>query len=124
MGSEMCIRDRLGPLACGHSILVVFDYYSRYYEYAIMTSATTVKVIDNLGETFGRHGLPITIKSDSGPQFISGELQEYCVQNGIVHLKTIPKWPQANGEVEQQNASLMKRIRIAQAEGIDWKKEV
>ena len=89
-----------------------------------MTSTTTVKVIDNLEEIFSRHGLPITIKSDSGPQFISGELQEYCVQNGIVHLKTIPKWPQANGEVEQQNASLMKRIRIAQAEGIDWKKEV
>jgi len=30
----------------------------------------------------------------------------------------------ANGEVERQNASLMKRIRIAQAEGVDWKKEL
>jgi len=116
--------DLLGPLPSGHSILVVVDYYSRYYEYAIMTSTTTVKVIDNLEEIFSRHGLPITIKSDNGPQFISGEFQEYCVQNGIVHLKTTPKWPQANGEVEQQNASLMKRIRIAQAEGVDWKKEL
>ncbi|XP_068716243.1 uncharacterized protein [Montipora foliosa] len=61
---------------------------------------------------------------DNGPQFISGEFQECCVQNGIVHLKTTPKWPQANGEVERQNASLMKRIRIAQAEGVDWKKEL
>jgi len=92
--------DLLGPLPSGHSILVVVDYYSRYYEYAIMTSTTTVKVIDNLEEIFSRHGLPITIKSDNGPQFISGEFQEYCVQNGIVHLKTTPKWPQANGEVE------------------------
>ena len=41
-----------------------------------------------------------------------------------MHLKTTPKWPQANGEVERQNASLMKRIRIAQAEGVDWKKEL
>ncbi|XP_015748661.1 PREDICTED: uncharacterized protein K02A2.6-like [Acropora digitifera] len=89
-----------------------------------MKSTTTVKVIDNLEEIFSRHGLPITIKSDNGPQFISGEFQEYCVQNGIVHLKTTPKWPQANQEVERQNASLMKRIRFAQAEGIDWKKEL
>ena len=40
------------------------------------------------------------------------------------NLKTTPKWPQGNGEVERRNASLMKRIRIAQAEGVDWKKEV
>ena len=115
--------DLLGPLPSGHSILVVVDHYSRYYEYAIMTSTTAVKVIDNLEEIFSRHGLPTTIKSDNGPQFRSEEFQEYCKQNGIVHLKTAPKWPQANGEVERQNSSLMKRIRIAQAERLDWKKE-
>ena len=74
-----------------------------------MTSTTTVKVIDSLEEIFSCHGLPITIKCDNGPQFISGEFQECCVQNEIVHLKTTPKWPQASGEVERQNASLMKR---------------
>ena len=116
--------ELLGPLPSGHSILVVVDYYICYDEYAIMTSTTTVKVIDNLEEIFSRHSLPITMKSDNGPQFISGEFQEYCVQNGFVHLKTTPKWPQANGEVERQNASLIKRIRIAQAEGVDWKKEL
>ena len=84
-----------------------------------MTSTTTVKVIDDLEEIFSRHGLPRTIKSDNGPQFTSGEFQEYYVQNGIMHLRTTPKWPQANGEVERQNASLMKRIRIAQAEGVE-----
>ena len=89
-----------------------------------MTSTTPVKVIDSSGDSFSRHGLPITIKSDSGLQFTSGEFQEYCVQIGIMHLKTTPKWPQANGEVERQNASLMKRIRIAQAEGVDRKKEL
>nr|XP_058952093.1 uncharacterized protein K02A2.6-like [Pocillopora verrucosa] len=116
--------DLLGPLPSGHSIIVVVDYYSRYYEYAIMMSTVTEKVIDNLEEIFSRHGLPLTIKSDNGPQFRSEEFREYCKQNGIVHTKTTPKWPQANGEVERQNASLMKRIRIAQAEGLDWVKEL
>ncbi|CAL9687298.1 unnamed protein product [Knipowitschia caucasica] len=50
--------------------------------------------------------------------------REYCENNGIKHVRTTPKWAQANGEVERQNASLMKRIRIAQAEGLDWKREL
>ncbi len=32
-----------------------------------------------------------------------------------------PRWPQANGEVERQNQSLEKRMKITQAEGGDWK---
>ena len=58
------------------------------HEYTLMTSTTTVKVIDNVEAIFSRHGLPITIKSDNGPQFTSGEFQEYSLQNGIMHLKT------------------------------------
>ncbi|XP_022806486.1 uncharacterized protein LOC111343565 [Stylophora pistillata] len=94
------VIDLLGPLPSGHSILVLVDYYSRYYEYTIMTSTVTEKVIDNLEEMFSRHGLPLTIKSNNGPQFCSEEFREYCKQNGIVHIKTTPKWPQANGVVE------------------------
>jgi hypothetical protein len=116
--------DLLGPFDSGHSILVTVDYYSRYYEYAILKSTTTEKVIDALEEMFSRHGLPFTIKSDNGPQFRSAEFQEFCETNGITHLKVTAKWPQANGEVEHQNDSLLKRIRIAQAQGLDWKKEL
>ncbi len=116
--------DLLGPLPTGHSILVVVDYYSRYYEYEILQSTTTDKVIDSLGNIFSRHGLPITIRSDCGPQFISSQFQTYCEDNQILHVKTTPKWAQANGEAERQNASLMKRTHIAQSEGLDWKKEL
>ena len=43
-----------------------------------MTLPTTVKVIDNLEESFSPHGLPLTIKSNNGPQFCAEEFQEYC----------------------------------------------
>ncbi|KAJ8372789.1 hypothetical protein AAFF_G00277320 [Aldrovandia affinis] len=114
--------DLLGPLPSNHSILVVVDYYSRYYEYDILTSTTTEKVIDSLESIFSRHGLPVTLKSDNGPQFKSELFREYCENNGITHLRTTAKWAQANGEVERQNAALMKRIRIAHSEGLDWKR--
>ncbi|KAJ8407409.1 hypothetical protein AAFF_G00279830 [Aldrovandia affinis] len=116
--------DLLGPLPSNHSILVVVDYYSRYYEYDILASTTTEKVIDSLESIFSRHGLPVTLKSDNGPQFKSELFREYCENNGITHLRTTAKWAQANGEVERQNAALMKRIRIAHSEGLDWKREL
>ncbi len=116
--------DLLGPLPSKHSIIIVVDYYSRFYEYDILTSTTTSNVIDSLEGIFSRHGLPITLKSYNGPQFRSDEVKDFCEKNGIKHLKTTPKWAQANGEVERQNASIMKRIRIAQSEGLDWQKEL
>ena len=116
--------DLLGPFPSGHSVLVVIDYYSRYYEYQILSSTTADKVIDSLEEIFSRHGLPVTLKSDNGPQFRSHEFREFCEENGIDHVKVTAKWAQANGEVERQNDSIMKRIRIAQAEGQNWRKEL
>ncbi len=59
----------------------------------------------------GRNSSPISFKC-------------FVKENGIHHIKTTPKWAQANGEVERQNASLMKRVQIAQAEGQDWKREL
>ena len=102
--------DIMGPLPSGHYLLVVVDYYSRYYEVAILPSTTTGKVIECLEDIFSRHGLPISLKSDRGPQFISDEFQEYCKQNNIAHCKVTARWAQANGEVERQNASLLKRL--------------
>ena len=116
--------DLLGPFPSGHSILVVVDYYSRYYEYAILQSTVTERVTDAIEGMFCRHGLPVTIKTDNGPQFISQEFKAFCEHNGIKHVRTTPKWAQANGEVERQNRSLMKRIKIAQAEGTNWKREL
>lgn len=116
--------DLLGPLPTGHSILVVVDYYSRYYEYDILKSTTAKEIINSLEDVYSRHGLPLTCRTDCGPQFMSEEFRLFCIENGIQHVKTTPKWAQANGEVERQNASLMKRIRIAQAEGLDWKREL
>ncbi|KAJ8385135.1 hypothetical protein AAFF_G00192760 [Aldrovandia affinis] len=115
--------DKAAERHC-HSILVVVDYYSRYYEYDVLTSTTTTKVIDSLESIFSRHGLPVTLRSDQGPQFKSEEFSNYCESNGIKHVKTTPRWAQASGEVERQNASLFKRIRIAESEGLDWKREL
>ena len=105
--------DLLGLLPTGESILVVVDYYSRYNKVDILKSIVASKIISSLEEMFARHGLPESLTSNNGPQFISAEFAEYVAQQGITHHKATAKWPQANGEVERQNSSLLKRLQIA-----------
>ena len=80
--------DLMGPIPSGHSILVVVDYYNRFYEYEILRSTTTDKVADAMEEMFSRHGLPLTIKTDNGPQFKAAEFNAYCTANCITHVKS------------------------------------
>ena len=121
--SELAV-DFLGPLPSGEHIMVVIDYYSRFFEIAYMKSITAEKTVKELENMFLIHGLPNSIKSDNGPQFISQVFADFCNQNGIKHMRVIPRWPQANGEVERQNASLMKRIRIAYESNLNYRQEV
>ena len=72
--------DLLDPLPTGESILVVVDYYSRYYEVDILRSTVTSKIISSLEEMFARHGLPESLESDNGRQFIAAEFAEYMEQ--------------------------------------------
>ena len=116
--------DLLGPMPTGEYLIVVIDYYSRYYEAEILTSVTASQIISCLEKIFAVHGLPVTITSDNGPQFRSEEFERYLVDNGILHRKVTPQWAQANGEVERQNRILLKSMRITQAEGKNWRKEL
>ena len=80
--------------------------------------------INSLESMFATHGLPYTVTSDNGPHFVAESFQTFLRDNGIKHRKITPLWPQANGEIERQNRSLLKRMKIAQVEREDWKKAV
>ncbi|PFX26610.1 Uncharacterized protein K02A2.6 [Stylophora pistillata] len=100
----------------GEYVLVVVDYYSRYFEVDILTSVTSTKVIESLDKIFCTHGLPQSLKTDNGSQFVSDEFERFLETNDIEHRTSTPLWPQANGEVERQNRSLLKALKIAKAE--------
>ena len=73
------------------------DYYSELVEVTDMKSTTTDEIMESLKETFAIHGLPESITTDNGPQFVSEIFQQYVTENGIYHRRTTPLWPQANG---------------------------
>ena len=117
--------DFLGPLDSGQLyVLVVVDYYSRWFDVEITKDITSQKVISILRRLFTTHGLPLSLTSDNAANFKSQEFEAFLKENGIYHRLVTPLHPAANGEVERQNRSLMKRIRIAKAENKDWQKEI
>lgn len=116
--------DYMGPLPSNEYIFVIIDYYSRYKEIKVMRSTTSSSTIDVLREIFSRLGLPESITADNGRQFCSAEFKTFCKENNIILYHTIPYWPQQNGEVERQNRSILKRIKISQSTGRNWKHDL
>lgn len=54
---------------------------------------------------------------DNGPQFKAEEFKRFCTEFDIKIVSTIPYWPQQNGEIERQNRSILKVLRISQNTG-------
>ena len=79
------------------------NYFSRYIEVKMMKRTTAQKIVETLDEIFSRNGLPRSIRTDTGPQFIAQEFANYLRENDIEHRRSTPLWPQANGEVERHN---------------------
>ena len=66
------------------------DYFSRYYEIEMMRSTTSETIIESLEKVFMIHGLPLSVTSDNGSQFVSSEFERYLEGSGIKHRKTTP----------------------------------
>ena len=81
-------------------------------------------MIQALTPIFTRYGYPCSRKSANAPQFVSEEFENFLVTHGIQDQKFPPLWPQANNEVERQNRTLVKSLKVVEVEGKKWKDEL
>ena len=72
-----------------------------------------------------RFGIPRVLVSDNGKQFDNESFRDFCSQLGIRNHYSSTAHPQANGQVEVTNRSLLKIIktRLEGAKGI-WPEEI
>ena len=89
-------------------IMVATDYFTKWAEakaYAqIKASHLTQFVQRNI---ICRFGVPHSIISDNGPQFISKSFQQFCAEYGIKNVFSTPRFPQSNGQVEVTSKTLL-----------------
>ena len=72
-----------------------------------------------------RFGIPRVFVTDNGKQFDNDPFRDFCSQLGIKNHYSSPAHPQANGQVEVTNRSLLKIIktRLEGAKGL-WPDEL
>ena len=100
----------MGSLPTGESLLVVIDYYSRFYKVVIMHSTTAKRVM---------HALTQRYSADiNGSQFCCEEFEKFLFDHGIEHMTSPPLWPQANGQ------TLLKTLKVVHVELKNWHEEL
>ncbi|UYV68534.1 K02A2.6-like [Cordylochernes scorpioides] len=93
----------------GQNYLLIADYYSRYPEIARLEDMTSASVIVHCKSIFARHGIPLEVRSDNGPQF--GSLfKEFAHEYGFTHVTSSPRYPQSNGFIESFVKIVKERI--------------
>ena len=72
-----------------------------------------------------RFGVPKEIVTDNGSQFISFDFQDFYKEWGIKFSFSTPRYPQANGQVESMNKSIINIIKrwLKKAKGL-WANEL
>lgn len=89
--------DYAGPFLGKHYLIIV-DALSKWPEIFETNTSTSSKTIKLMIESFARFGLPETLVTDNGTQFVS---ETFCKEAGINHIKTPKHHPQSNGQAER-----------------------
>ena len=97
----------------GATYLLVVDYFSKYIEISKLGNETSHEVILRLKSIFARHGIPLEVFSDNGPQYSSMEFSEFAKADKFVHTTSSPKFPQSNGEAERAVRTIKTLIQKA-----------
>ena len=104
-------------------ILVIADHFTRWYDAIPIPDGSAKTVAQVLDErVFSYYGIPETLHSDQGPQFVSDILLECCKLWGCDKTQSSPYHPQGNSVVERLNRTMGGSIRalLAGLEHREW----
>jgi transposase InsO family protein len=112
---ERLAMDYVGPVPQSKSgnryFLVLTDLFSKFVVTKPVpdnTSTTAAKFL--LHDVFMVYGVPVEIITDNGTHFSSSLYESLLKLAGCCHIKTTPYHPQANGQCERHNATLVPNL--------------
>ena len=90
------------------------NYFSRYPEIVKLRSTTSHTVIKALKGIFARHGIPVRVFSDNGPQYASSEFSNFARAYKFQHATSSPHYAQSNGHAERAAKTVKKLLQEAE----------
>ena len=84
----------------GKDYLVMVDYLSDFFEVSELSQLSAATVIRVLKEHFARHGIPVIVQSDGGPQFVAKEFSDFSREWGFTHMVSSPYHISSNRKAE------------------------
>lgn len=104
------------------NILIVVDAHSKWIEAIRVRRATASATVIALRRLFATHGIPETLVTDNGTQFVSEEFAMLMSNNGVCHIQTAPKHPSSNGLAERSVQTVKNGMK--KAKGNDFEKNL
>lgn len=137
MGQQMIVErpwqrlytDLLGPYprsSAGNThLLVVLDSFSKFVLIHPLRKAQVGPIIKFIETSvFHLFGVPETILSDNGVQYISKQFADFLKKYGVKHIRTAVYSPQVNAS-ERVNRSILSAIRAGVSEDQkDWDESI
>ena len=102
------------PLVCGtkKSILVSVERFSKFPSAQITSSTSTKSIIKFLSKYIALHGIPRTIRTDQGFNFISKEVREFCHEHKIKVIFSPVGDHKATGLVERLIRTIKEKLLV------------
>ena len=107
-------------------IIVAVDHFTKWIEAEAVSTITPERMIDFVqNHIITRFGIPKKIVSDNGTQFASKKFVEYCNRLKIENGFTSVAHPQANGQTEVMNRTIVLGLkkRLLEKKG-NWPDEL
>ena len=100
------MHDQLADGRKYRSLNVLDDFNRQLLGVEIDFSLPSARVIRALDQMIQQHGKPLAIRSDNGPEYISGLMQDWADRNGITLWFIQPGNPQQNAYIERFNRTM------------------
>ena len=93
-------------------MLVLIDYFTKWVKVEAYQQVSDIEVCDFVWKNIiCRFGVPWEIVTDNGFQFISYDFKNFCDKYGIKLSFSTPRYPQANGQAELTNKTIVNTLK-------------
>jgi hypothetical protein len=92
-------------------VFVLIDKFSKWIEYMPLVKASSEKAVEFLDQVIHHFGIPNSIITNLGTQFIGNMFWDFCDEQSIVVKYVSVAHPRANGQVERANGMILDALK-------------